>query len=137
MCWCYVAVLSGPGETISQGQLGDGTNVNRSFPAQIDDLMFVKDVSAGSGFSVVLKNDGTVWTWGNNQFGQLGNGTTTPFTSNRPAQVPGLSGVTAISAGTTSVIALKSDGTVWMWGFNGSGELGIGLQDFIAHPTPV
>ncbi|HKG81189.1 MAG TPA: NF038122 family metalloprotease, partial [Pyrinomonadaceae bacterium] len=119
------------------GELGDGTNINRSFPAQIDDLMFVKDVGAGSGYSVALKNDGTVWTWGLDGLGQLGNGTTNGFSRNRPSQVIGLSGVTAIAAGTFHVLALKSDGTVWAWGSNGRGELGIGLQDFIAHPTPV
>jgi alpha-tubulin suppressor-like RCC1 family protein len=97
---------------------------------------------SGSGFSfsgfgsgavsttyhtVYLKSDGTVWTWGYNLNGQLGNGTSGPGTdSNTPAQVPGLSGVTAIAAGNNFTVALKNDGTVWTWGYNSNGQLGNG-----------
>jgi len=118
------------------GQLGDGTNNNRSFPAQVDDLMNVKDLSAGGHHSIALKTDGTVWTWGTNENGQLGIGTATPISSNRPVKVTSLSGITAVSAGVTQVMALKSDGTVWTWGWNANGELGIGFNDFAPHPTP-
>ena len=119
------------------GQLGDGTTVNRSTPAQVDDLMFVKEIGTQSHTSVALKNDGTVWTWGSNEKGQLGTGSETPTTSSRPVQVTGLSGITAIAAGSNHTMALKSDGTVWTWGWNPSGELGIGVQDFGPHPIPV
>lgn len=81
-------------------------------------------VAGGSAHSVALKSDGTVWTWGSNAYGQLGvNSTTTP-TSNTPVQVTGLSGITAIAAGGGHTLALKSDGTVWAWGLNTSGQLG-------------
>ncbi|HEX8437973.1 MAG TPA: hypothetical protein VF697_22880 [Archangium sp.] len=71
---------------------------------------------------MALKGDGTVWAWGYNFYGQLGDGTTT----NRPApvQVPGLSGVTAITAGGYHTVSLKGDGTVWAWGDNAHGQLG-------------
>jgi alpha-tubulin suppressor-like RCC1 family protein len=119
------------------GQLGDGTNsVSRDFPAQIDDFMFVTDISAGSHFSVALKSDGTVWTWGGNDRGELGSGSTVPNTRNRPGKVIDLSSVIAISAGSNHVAALKFDGTVWTWGWNPLGELGLGTSDFEAHPTP-
>jgi len=119
------------------GQVGDGTNINREYPVQIDDFMFVTDVSAGGSTSLALKQDGTVWSWGNNDHGQLGTGSTLPATSNRPVRVANLSSVTAISAGSSHSLALKSDGTVWAWGWNPLGELGIGTTDFDAHPTPV
>jgi alpha-tubulin suppressor-like RCC1 family protein len=119
------------------GQLGDGTTVNRSIPAQVDDLMFVKDIGAGNHTSIALKTDGTVWTWGSNEFGSLGIGATTPTTSSRPVQVTSLSGMTAVSGGTSHTMALKADGTVWTWGGNSRGELGIGVRDFVAHATPV
>ncbi|MCU1460945.1 MAG: hypothetical protein JWO37_1020 [Acidimicrobiales bacterium] len=79
-------------------------------------------VDAADVFSVALKADSTVWTWGNNWAGQLGNGTNN--NSVVPVPVSGLSGVSAVSAFGTTVLALKTDGTVWAWGNNGHGQLG-------------
>jgi Regulator of chromosome condensation (RCC1) repeat len=70
----------------------------------------VEAVAAGLQYSLALKNDGTVWAWGTNELGQLGDGTTTNRTA--PVQVSDLSGVTAIVAGTGHALALKNDGTV-------------------------
>ncbi|MEI9966943.1 MAG: chitobiase/beta-hexosaminidase C-terminal domain-containing protein [Candidatus Moraniibacteriota bacterium] len=81
-------------------------------------------VACAGYWTVVLRTDGTVWACGSNSSGQLGDGTTTTRTS--PVQVPGLSGVVAVSAGGSSTMALKSDGTVWAWGLNSSGQLGDG-----------
>jgi alpha-tubulin suppressor-like RCC1 family protein len=69
-----------------------------------------------------LRSDGSVWAWGSNAEGQLGNGTTTD--SYTPTQVISLTGIVAIAAGGTHVLALKADGTVWAWGTDGAGELG-------------
>jgi alpha-tubulin suppressor-like RCC1 family protein len=107
------------------GQLGDGTQTARSSPVQVIQLSGVVGISAGNSFSVALKSDGTVWAWGINGAGQLGDGTNTPKLS--PVQVAGLTGVISITAGPGShTLALKSDGTVWGWGYNGYGELGDG-----------
>jgi alpha-tubulin suppressor-like RCC1 family protein len=86
---------------------------------------------------MALRDDGTVWTWGDNQQGKLGLGSVTLAFSSKPQKVTGLSSIVAISAGTGHALALKSDGTVWVWGQNFGGDLGIGTQDFVAHPTPV
>jgi uncharacterized repeat protein (TIGR01451 family) len=118
------------------GELGDGTTTNRSVPRQVEDLTFVKAIGAGSNFSVALKQDGTVWTWGTNEDGQLGTGSATPPQVSRPVQVTGLTSVVAISVGTEHTLALKSDGTLWAWGWNPTGALGLGSQDFGPHPTP-
>lgn len=83
-------------------------------------------VSAGENYSILLKDDGTVWTWGTNEYGQLGDGTTTLKT--KPEQVIGLESVTAISTEGQHSLALKNDGTVWAWGDNSYGELGIGTR---------
>jgi RHS repeat-associated protein len=79
-------------------------------------------VAGGTSHSIGLQSDGTVWTWGLNSNGQLGNNSTTQ--SLVPVQVSGLSNVTAIAAGSAHSMALKSDGTVWTWGLNSNGQLG-------------
>jgi alpha-tubulin suppressor-like RCC1 family protein len=90
-------------------------------------------IATGDNFSLALKNDGTVWTWGQNSHGQLGDGTT--IDRNTPVRVQNLSGVTAMDAGTDHSLALASDGTVWAWGENGIGELGDGT--ITERHTPV
>jgi alpha-tubulin suppressor-like RCC1 family protein len=93
-------------------------------PAPVPGVSEVKDVSAGGLYSLALLNNGTVMAWGANEFGQLGNGSTTG--SYIPALVSGLSGVSAISAGTNHSLALLSNGTVVSWGANEFGQLGNG-----------
>lgn len=80
-------------------------------------------IDGGADYSLALKKDGTVWAWGYNSKGQLGNGTIVD--SNIPVPVNTLTGIIAISAGFESSLALKSDGTVWAWGHN-LGGLGNG-----------
>jgi alpha-tubulin suppressor-like RCC1 family protein/predicted transcriptional regulator len=108
------------------GQLGDGTiNYNKypagkTTPVMVKELTNVTAISAGNEFSMALKNDGTVWTWGRNTFGMLGDGIpgNVEEYSTTPVQVVGLTNVTAISAGNWFALALKDDGTVWAWGDN-------------------
>ncbi len=73
-------------------------------------------IGAGFLYTVALKNDGTVWVWGNNQDGQLGNGGTTVSPTPVPIQVSRLIDVATISAGHQHIVALKSDRTLWAWG---------------------
>jgi alpha-tubulin suppressor-like RCC1 family protein len=104
------------------GQLGDGTTTAKYTPATVSGISNVKQISAGWQHAVVLKQDGTVWTWGRNPTGELGNNTTT--NSSTPVQVLGPNGVgfltniIAVSGGDCHTAALKSDGTVWTWGCN-------------------
>ncbi|WP_312029493.1 RCC1 domain-containing protein [Paenibacillus sedimenti] len=121
-----------------EGQLGDGTNTTQKLPVQVSNLSSVKAIAAGKNFSTALKSDGTVWTWGSSNYGELGNGQTTK--SNVPVQVAfgannPLTGITAIASGDHHVLALKSDGTIWSWGYNGNGELGNGSTH--SQTTPV
>ncbi len=108
------------------GQLGDGASNNIStVPMQVLGLDGVVAIAAGAGHSLALRNDGSVWAWGDSDFGQLGIGVSDQDTS-IPIQVPGLSGITAIAADSYRSMALRNDGTVWSWGRNGSGQLGNG-----------
>jgi hypothetical protein len=85
--------------------------------------------------TVHLKSDGSVWAWGNNANGQLGNGTTT--NSAVPVQLSGLSGVKTLAAGNDYTVSLKSDGSVWAWGNNTNGQLGNGTTTQSATPLQV
>ena len=81
------------------------------------------------------KSDGTVWAWGGNSFGELGDGTTNGRVT--PVQVHNLSGVTAVAADDFYSLAVKSDGTVWAWGSNHHGQLGDGTTDSRSTPVQV
>lgn len=148
-----VAVATGMGHTIAlksdgtvwtwgnnvNGQLGTGNTTSRSTPGQVTGLTDIITIAASGASSYAVKNDGTVWAWGSNSNGQLGDGTTTMIQRTSPVQVNNLSGVTAIAAGNSAgyvfAYALKSDGTVWSWGYNNNNQLGIG--DSTQRNSPV
>ncbi len=125
------------------GQLGDNTNLARNVPVQVVGaggagfLTGVTAIAAGDSHTVARKSDGTVWAWGYNQFGQLGDGnltdSSTPVEGFHTEGTTPLTGVVAIAAGGFHTIALKSDGTIWTWGDNKSGQLGDGTTVNSSH----
>lgn len=131
----------------ANGELGNNSLIDSSVPVQVVGaggtgvLSGVTAVAGGSDFSLALKGDGTVWAWGANGDGRLGNNGTAP--SPFPVQVVGaggagvLTGVTAIAAGSSHALALKNDGTVWAWGTNGDGRLGNNSTAPSPHPVQV
>lgn len=116
----------------SVGQIGDGTSGNlnhRVLPTQVQGLPSnVIQVMAASATSYALTSDGSVYAWGRNQYGNLGNGTSSTSTaaSPVPAQVPGLTNVTVLANGRDHVLAARTDGTVFAWGLNASSQVGPG-----------
>lgn len=119
----------------NHGQLGNGSTTTYSFvPVQVIGLTnIVKSVATGAEHSLALMADGTVWAWGSNIYGQLGDGTHNDQPS--PVQVEGLDNVVAIAGSGYNSVALKRDGTVWCWGDNTFGQLGDG--SYSASFSPV
>ena len=97
-------------------------------PQLISGLSGIIQVAVGGGHVLALDSAGTVWSWGNNTDGQLGNGTTSsiPYSNPSPVPVPGINGIVQIAAGGSFSLALRGDGTVYAWGLNSSGQLGDG-----------
>lgn len=83
-------------------------------------------VAGGAGANYVLRNDGSVWAWGRNSFGELGSGQSSATWAESPARVPGLDAVAAIAAGDTGASTIRGDGSLWSFGANYGGVLGIG-----------
>lgn len=119
----------------SYGQLGVGDVKLRALPTQITDINNVIAVSPGGFHVLALKQDGSVWAWGANRTGQLGQGTDTDVPVVNPVRVKGLSKIVSIAAGNGHSLALRSDGTVWVWGGNWVGQLGLGEVDQVNLPT--
>lgn len=119
-----------------EGQLGDNSLLNRNTPIQVGlDNNWVA-ISAGQNFSLAIKNDGTLWAWGNNQNGQLGIGTT--VNQIVPVQVGNDTNWSKINASKNNfALAIKNDGTLWAWGRNDYGYLGLGNYSTPNIPTQV
>jgi len=125
------------------GQLGKGTsdtnnNVTPTYIGTEGDNW--KYVSAGGSHTVAIKTNGTLWTWGNNVYGQLALDHIAPddpdvYTA--PTQVGTATDWDSISAGYDYTMAIKTNGALWAWGYNDSGNLGIGGFDDTNVPTQV
>ncbi|MFH1228372.1 MAG: fibronectin type III domain-containing protein, partial [Planctomycetota bacterium] len=92
-------------------------------------------VASGYYYTIALKTDGSIWAWGSNSYGQLGDGTQTNVTTG--PKLISTTGWSAIAAGSLHTVALKSDGTLWAWGYNQSGQLGDGTTEIRKIPTKI
>ena len=132
------------------GQLGDGTASGQDcsgdscelLPVQVTSLgTSVVEVAVGDDHTCARKQDGTLWCWGENYYGECGDGTTAGQDCNgfkcrhSPVRVTSLgTSVVEVAAGYEHTCARKQDGTLWCWGANGSGQLGDGTK--VAKPSP-
>ena len=118
----------------SYGTLADNTILFKSSPTQIPGTQWDR-ISAGQNVSYIsyaTKTDGTLWAWGYNLKGALGDNSIIQRSS--PVQVPGTQWA-GIKAGYRYMVARKTDGTLWTWGFNENGELGV--NDILYYSSPV
>jgi alpha-tubulin suppressor-like RCC1 family protein len=118
----------------TNGTLGLNDRVNRSSPTQIGALTTWLSVSTGSynGSSFAIKNDGTLWSWGQNNNGQLGQNDLVYRSS--PTQVGAGTTWQQVCGLETAAYAIKTDGTLWSWGSGGNGRLG--LNDTVGRSSP-
>lgn len=109
----------------NSGQLGLGdTTTNRATPTRVVTSKDWSAVAAGIGHTLACKTNGTLWAWGDNGYGQLGDGTVIDRTT--PRQINSSTGWSMLAAGASHTMALKNNGTLWAWGYNFSGQLGLG-----------
>ncbi|MCL2680649.1 MAG: hypothetical protein FWF11_04155, partial [Coriobacteriia bacterium] len=118
------------------GVTGQGTTTgNQATPAQIGTDTDWMQVSAGGMFSLAIKTDGTLWAWGDNGRAATGFGTITG-TQLTPRQVGTATNWTYVSAGNMHTHAIRSDGTLWAWGFHQFGRTGLGVATATYQMTP-
>lgn len=120
------------------GQLGQGDITSRSSPVQVGVLTNWSAIAAGYGYTIATKTDGTLWTWGQNGNGQLGLGTSGGASyRSSPVQVGALTTWSKIGSTNDSTYAIKTDGSLWDWGMNGDGQLGLGNVTSYSSPKQV
>ena len=121
----------------SYGRLGDNTFTFISKSSPVQTVTFATNwskVSLGANHAAAVKTDGTLWTWGRNSYGQLGDNTIT----NRSSPVQTVDGGTtwnAVICGQNHTLATKTDGTLWLWGANSYGQLGV--NDISSRSSPI
>ena len=148
--WGWAATIAASGPTIgalwswgtnNQGQLGLGNLTYYSSPKQIGALTTWTSamLPGNNNNALATQSNNTLWTWGNNQFGQLGLGNVTYYSS--PKQVGSLTNwytnPESINTTNSSCFAIKTDGTLWAWGQNNSGQLGLNNRTRYSSPIQV
>lgn len=115
----------------AQGQLGIGSGESKSTPTLVNGIVGFDGIAVGGAHTLAFQNvsGAAMKSWGNNGFGQLGNdnsgSSSTPVTVVQSNGKAPLAGVKAVAAGGNHSLALRRDGTVWAWGYNGYGQLGV------------
>jgi len=123
----------------SNGHLGQNNTTNISSPVQIPGTTW-SSVGGGSLFSLATKTDGTLWAWGRNAQGQLGQSTSGSYASHSsPVQIPGTTWSSNIikNPNASHVLATKTDGTLWAWGFGTFGRLGQNATTSQSSPVQI
>ena len=119
-----LAIKSGALWGWGDGTTPDTSNTSRSSPIQVGSLTTWSKIAAGSAFGAAIKTDGSLWTWGTNYMGTLGLNLGNAADKSSPTQVGGLYTWSSVAAGRKQTFAVKTDGTLWSFGYNNYGQLG-------------
>lgn len=125
------------------GQLGNGTNgfgssYNVTVPTQIGNEFDWNSISAGQYHSSAIKNDGSLWVWGFNSWDNIGLGVSSPDDINVPTQIGNSLDWRSVSVGSYYSLAIKNDGSLWAWGANNSGNIGVGtIYNNVSTPIQI
>ncbi|MGB3439112.1 MAG: Ig-like domain repeat protein [Actinophytocola sp.] len=140
----HILALTATGQVLAWGynewgQLGDGTTADKGVPVAVNlpAGTTVTAISAGAGHSMALTATGEVLAWGDNDFGQLGDGTATSHSEPALVHVPAGTVVTTIAGSDDHGLALTAAGDMLAWGYNGSGQLGDGTITSRREPVLV
>jgi len=138
-----LALMAGGGEVAAwgwnnRGQIGLATGFNISAPRDINfPGSAVVQVAAGRAHSIARRADGTVWTWGDNTFGQLGYGRTDTSKHPTPTKVDGLPSIKFVAGGRDTTFAVATNGDLWVWGNNTYGQAGTGSTTAVLTPQRI
>ena len=148
----YVPLAAGGNQTIApmsdgqfygwghnlQGQLGDTTITNRTTPILLTgENNNWKSIAMGKDFTVAVKQDGSLWSWGNNPNGQLGNGSISTTPIPYPVRIGADNDWEMVAAGKSHAMAIKKTGELFAWGANSEGQLGDGKTNSLLQPTKI
>jgi alpha-tubulin suppressor-like RCC1 family protein len=118
------------------GGLGHNNTTYLSSPVQVGSLTTWSKITGSERSSMAIKTDGTLWTWGGGSYGQTGHGDAVHRSS--PVQVGSLTNWSTVTCGHAgTVLAVKTDGTLWGWGNNASGSVGNGTILHVSSPTQI
>jgi alpha-tubulin suppressor-like RCC1 family protein len=126
--------------TNSSCQLGNGTTAGSSVPVPVFGITNATAVAAGQDHACAISSDGAVQCWGDNEFGELGNGTTattSPLCSPTPVRVLDINYPIVLAVGESSTYVILTNGEIWSWGYNYSGQLGSGTHASSSVPVRV
>ncbi|OYU80729.1 MAG: hypothetical protein CFE23_08405 [Flavobacterium sp. BFFFF1] len=138
--WNHAAGIKSDGTLWTWGQnyygnLGDGTNTDKTVPVQVGSATNWVYVSANYDNTFAIKSDGTLWAWGQNSFYELGDGTN--VSQNIPIQIGTATNWKMVTGGFAHTIGVKTNGTLWAWGRNNLGQLGDGTTVDKTIPTQI